>query len=370
MQTKIKSKKRVFVGLSGGVDSAVAAALLQKRGFDVHGVFLREYDLSLSDSMRDRIACSQEDDRASAVAVAAHINTPFEEWDFRRAYKKEVVDYLFDEYRKGNTPNPDVMCNTYVKFGLFLKEAIKRDADFIATGHYARKLESRIANRESRRFKLATARDSNKDQTYFLYTLTQQQLAHCLFPLGNMTKPEVRAYAKKIGLPNWDKKDSQGVCFVGKIAMRDFLQTKLKVKKGPLMTSDGTIVGTHDGAQYYTIGQRHGIGYGGGGTPYYVVGKDVKKNTVTVAQGERNLELFAKELTCSDVHWISGRTPTFPFRCMARIRYRQPLQQCTLVFVTGSSFLVTFQKPQRAVTSGQAIVFYKGHQCLGGGIIQ
>ncbi len=358
-------KRKVFVGLSGGVDSAVAAALLKKRGLDVTGVFLREYDLSMSKSMRDQIACTQEDDRANAIAVAAHLDIPFEEWDFRHAYKKHVVDYLFDEYAAGGTPNPDVMCNKHIKFGLFLERALKRGADFIATGHYAKVRGKRL---EVRGLELRIAKDTNKDQTYFLYTLTQAQLARCLFPLGDMTKPEVRTCAKSIGLPNWNRKDSQGVCFIGNIAMKDFLQTKLKGKKGLLMTSDGDVVGTHDGARYYTTGQRHGIGAGGGSEPYYVTGKDMKKNIVFVARGEKNPELFKKELVATQINWISGTAPALPFRCKARIRYRQPLENCRLE-VSGARLEVGFEKPQRAVTPGQAIVFYTGATCLGGGII-
>lgn len=354
-------KRKVFVGLSGGVDSAVAAALLKQQGYSVRGVFLREYDLSMSDAMRDQIQCSQEDDRAQAVAVTAFLDIPFEEWDFRKEYGEKVVATMLKSYARGTTPNPDVMCNKHIKFGLFLKEARKRGGDCIATGHYVKNVSSH---------KLCIAKDTNKDQSYFLYTLSQAQLKYCLFPLGKITKPEVRAIAKKIGLPNWNRKDSQGVCFIGKIGMKDFLQTKVPVKKGKLITVEGEQVGTHDGAAYFTIGQRHGIGYGGGGKPYYVVGKDMKKNTVTVAQGEKNPALFAKKLECGNVHWISGTAPSFPLRARARIRYRQPLQLCQVVGgVRSGRVRVVFDKKQRAITPGQAIVFYKGKECLGGGVI-
>lgn len=362
-------KKKVFVGLSGGVDSAVAAALLMRRGYAVVGVFLREYDMSLSENLRDSLACTQEADRASAVAVAAHLDIPFEEWDFRKEYGRDVVQYLVRGYRGGRTPNPDIMCNKHIKFGLFLERAVKQGADYIATGHYVRKIDSGFRIQDSRTYRLRIAKDKNKDQSYFLYTLTQKQLAHCLFPLGSKTKPEVREYAKKIGLPNWSRKDSQGICFIGNIAMKEFLKTAIPPRQGILQMDDGEVIGSHDGASYFTIGQRHGIGYAGGGEPCYVIATDVKKNTVTVAKGADHPALSRKELICSRVHWISGKKPLTPFRCKARIRYRQPLQACRLE-VRGKRFEVVFDNPQRAITPGQAIVFYRGTEMLGGGIIE
>lgn len=375
---KVLKKNKIYVGLSGGVDSAVAAALLKKEGYDVIGVFLREYDISLAASLKDALECTQEADRQSALAVAGSLDIPFEMWDFRSAYHRHVVEYLFSEYKRGRTPNPDVMCNKHIKFGLFLDKALKKGADFIATGHYVRIASTlKQVARDCRvaTYTLKQAKDKNKDQSYFLYTLTQKQLSRCLFPLGNLSKPEVRTLARKMKLPNWGRKDSQGICFIGKIAMKDFLKTRIPAKGGKLLTASGEVIGTHDGAAYFTIGQRHGLGYGGGGSSLYVVSTDVKKNIVVVAP-EKDPLLYRKELECSSVHWISGIPPSFPLRVRARIRYRQPLQNCTVEkkktkVKNGTRYLlrVTFDKPQRAVTPGQAIVFYSRSEMIGGGII-
>ncbi len=376
-QANTPLKRKVFVGISGGVDSAVAAALLKNQGYDVRGVFLREYDLSLPGAFADAVECTQEGDRQSALAVAAALDIPFEEWDFRKTYQQEVVRSMVREYKAGRTPNPDIMCNSVIKFGLFLNRAVKEGADFVATGHYA-KIGCRVkgvgySSRKlnAKRYTLDAARDSAKDQTYFLYTLGQEQLKYCLFPIGGYEKAEVRAMAKRFNLPNWNRKDSQGICFIGKLSMKDFLKSAIKPKQGKLIMRDGSVVGTHDGAWYYTIGQRHGIGSRGGSDPLYVVGKDVKKNIVFVDHQEPSSALYAKELVCSDVHWISGKQPKLPFTCLARIRYRQPLQRCTIskFKVTSSKLQVMFRLQQRAMSPGQSIVFYKGRTCLGGGII-
>ncbi len=247
---KKQGASRIYVALSGGVDSAVAAALLKREGHTVVGVFMREYDLDLTGPFFEKIVCTQTGDRQSALMVATHLDIPFKEWDFRKGYKKNVVDYLVREYRKGRTPNPDVFCNQKIKFGLFIKKAREEGADAIATGHYARVTESRIKNQELRIYKLCIAKDLNKDQSYFLYTLTQEQLRYSLFPVGEYTKPEVRRLAKKFRLPNWDRKDSQGVCFIGKLPMKEYLKTRIPHKPGPLITVDGKAVGNHEGAWY------------------------------------------------------------------------------------------------------------------------
>ncbi len=362
-QSNTPLKRKVFVALSGGVDSAVAAALLVQAGHDVVGVFMREYDLSLAFPFAEEIRCTQTGDRQSAIAVATHFGIPFREWDFRALYKKEVVDYLVREYRAGRTPNPDIMCNQKIKFGRFLDRARREGANCIATGHYA-KIASSL--RDKKNFQLLKAKDKNKDQTYFLYTLTQEQLRYTQFPIGGYTKPEVRKLAKKFGLPNWDRKDSQGVCFIGKLPMKEFLKTKVKPMNGPLRTLDGKDIGIHEGAWYYTIGQRHGIGFGGGSKQYYVVGKDMKKNIVFVSAGDNTPALYKKELLFTDAHWVSGTSPKLPFICSARIRYRQSLETA-IMYPRGR---VDFKKVQRAITPGQAVVFYKGSACLGGGTIK
>jgi tRNA-specific 2-thiouridylase len=365
---KVKKNNKVFVAMSGGVDSSVAAALLKKQGYDVRGVFMRQFELfDIDSTYTSLMQCSQKEDRASAQSAARALHIPFEVWDFRNIYHKKVVEYLFAEYKAGRTPNPDCMCNTYVKFGAFLSRAKKEGGAYIATGHYVKK----GTDKRSRIHSLTIAKDTQKDQSYFLYSLTQKQLHNCLFPLGNYTKSEVRNIAKKMHLPNWDRKDSQGICFVGDIPMREFLRARIPPRVGPVVTTEGNGIGMHEGAAYYTIGQRHGLGVPGGDAPYYVAAIDMKKNTLIVARGQKNPALFKKELLCKKIHWVFGHAPVFPFLCNARIRYRQSLQACTVRKAQSiSTVRVAFSKPQRAITPGQAIVFYRGKTMLGGGIIQ
>lgn len=376
---KSKKQKTVFIALSGGVDSAVAAGLLKKHGYNVVGVFMRQFDIAnVNKKDAEKLSCSWEFDRRSALSAAAVLNIPFKEWDFRKQYHKEVVDYMFREYKAGRTPNPDIMCNQHIKFDAFLQKALRQGADYIATGHYVRRKEVRISgpvgNGElGKIYALHQARDKNKDQSYFLYTLTQKQLRYCLFPLGDYIKSDVRKLAKKFGLPQWDKKDSQGICFVGDIPMIDYLRTKIPAKVGVLMALDGTVVGKHLGSSYYTIGQRHGLGFEGGSAPYYVVGKDMKKNIVFVARGDASA-LYKRDIAVSNIHWISGAQPLLPYSCHGRVRYRQPLQKAMIELrkksmIHHSEFIIRFEKPQRAVTPGQSFVFYKGQEMLGGGII-
>ena len=381
MAMKRKSiRKKVFVGMSGGVDSSVTAALLKERGFDVTGVHIKMW----SDP---EIPCNFKEDREDAIRVAAHLGIPFETWDFTKEYREEVVDYMIREYREGRTPNPDVMCNRHIKFGAFLERALERGADAVATGHYVRlEPEFPIINSQFSKYsksiensleivncKLKIAKDMNKDQSYFLWVLTQEQLKHSLFPIGEYAKPEVRALAKKFGLPTAEKEESQGICFIGEIDLNQFLKKYIPVSRGRVLTTSGKDVGEHEGLQFYTIGQREGLGIGGG-IPYYVASKDFLTNTLVVAEGPYDEVLFQQEALVTDVNWISGQAPELPFQCEARIRYRQPLQSCWIEKSEirnpkSETINVRFTTPQRAVTPGQSIVFYAGEEMIGGGII-
>ena len=344
--------------MSGGVDSSVTVALLKEQGYDVVGVHIKMW----SDPS---IPCNFKEDRYDAMRAAEKIGIPFQTWDLTEEYRTAVVEYMIREYAAGRTPNPDVMCNRHVKFGVFLRRALEAGADFVATGHYAR-----IRNQESGIRSLDAARDKNKDQSYFLWTLGQEQLKHCLFPIGEYTKPEVREIARKFSLPTAEKKDSQGICFIGEIDLNAFLKKHIPMRPGLIVTTAGRIVGEHDGLAFYTIGQREGLGIGGG-IPYYVAAKDATANTLVVAEGPYDKNLFRQELAVMDVNWISGSAPpSGGFRCEARIRYRQPLQKCTVNLQPTTYKLQTiFDEPQRAVTPGQSIVFYRGEEMLGGGII-
>lgn len=351
-----RNRKTIFVALSGGVDSSVAAALLNERGFDVRGVHIKMW----SDP---KIPCTTKEDRYDAMRVAAKLNIPFETWDFTAEYRNAVVDYMIHEYAAARTPNPDVMCNREIKFGAFLNRAIERGADYIATGHYVRLMRNSL--------KLKIAKDTNKDQSYFLWTLTQQQLARCLFPIGQYLKAEVRELARKFDLPTAEKKDSQGLCFMGKINVSQFLKEYVPERRGEIFTTANKKVGEHSGLGFYTIGQRHGIRIGGGG-PYYVAAKDFTANRLIVAEGNADPNLYKNELTATHANWISGKAQKLPLQCEARIRYRQPLQKCAVrtLPTAGYQLQAIFDRPQRAVASGQSIVFYKGDEMLGGAIIE
>ena len=362
---KISQKKKVFVGLSGGVDSSVSAALLQKAGFDVHGVFIKVWQPDFWGG------CTMKEDRLDAMRVCAKLKIPFFTLDLEKEYKKEVVDYMIAEYKAGRTPNPDVMCNKYVKFGGFFDWAMKMGADYVATGHYA-KIAVKGLKSKDKEYLLLAGDDKNKDQSYFLWTLTQKQLSKTLFPVGDLEKPEVRKLAKEFGLETATKKDSQGLCFIGKVEMADFLKHFIKTVQGDVLNEKGEIIGRHEGAELYTIGQRHGFEINKNSPndqKSFVITKNIQDNTITVLSNPLDVEnkLF-KEIKVKNVNWTLGTEPDIKKEYSARIRYRQPLEKCRLE-CQGPTMTVKFQKPQKAVTSGQSIVIYDGGVCLGGGII-
>jgi tRNA-specific 2-thiouridylase len=352
-------KKKVYVGLSGGVDSSVSAALLQKAGYDVSGVFIKVWQPDLGE-------CSQKQDRLDAMRVCAKLDIPFFTLDLEDEYKREIVDYMIAEYKAGRTPNPDVMCNKYIKFGGFFDWAMRQGADFVATGHYAQVKEIDGI------FELRAGADKNKDQSYFLWTLTQKQLSRTLFPIGHLLKPEVRKLAEKFGLITAIKKDSQGLCFIGKIDMKEFLKLYIKEKKGKVLDEQGKIIGEHDGAYYLTIGQRHGFTITKktpGDMPYYVIAKDAVKNTITVSQKPPTSDAASNVVEIKKVNWTLGEQPDLSKTYSARLRYRAPLEKCILR-ENKNGVELHFEHPQKAVTEGQSAVIYDEEICLGGGIIE
>lgn len=389
-------KKRVVVGLSGGVDSSVAAYLLLQQGYDVIGMFMKNWH---DDSVTISNECPWLDDSNDAMIVAQHLGIPFQAIDLSAEYKTRIVDYMFAEYQRGRTPNPDVLCNREIKFDIFLNAALKLGADFVATGHYARRAE--IQTGQKTIYQLLGGKDPNKDQSYFLCQLTQEQLSRSLFPVGELLKPEVRAIAKEAGLVTADKKDSQGLCFVGKVHLPEFLQQRLQPKKGKVIevpaeasafsngyaaddlvglstpytleASYGSIVGEHNGAHYYTIGQRKGLNIGGHARPLFVIGTNTDENIIYMGMGEDHPGLYRKGLFIpnTDEHWIRadlklavGDSATYD----ARIRYRQKLESCTL-YKKEEGLYIIFDRPQRSITPGQFAAWYKGEELIGSGVI-
>ena len=353
---------KVMLGISGGVDSSVAALLLQQAGHQVEGLFMQNWEED------DRGGpCTSDADRKDAVAVCGRLGIPFHARNFAAEYWDGVFEHFLAEYRAGRTPNPDVLCNREIKFKTFLDEARALGADKIATGHYAR------VDRIDGRYRLLRARDANKDQSYFLHALGQQALAATLFPLGSIEKSEVRELARRAALPTHAKKDSTGICFIGERDFRQFLSQYIPARPGEMRTPEGTLIGEHQGVMYYTLGQRNGLGIGGrqgaSGEAWFVVGKDVPANVLYVAQGGENHWLQSRRLRTEPVHWIAGAAPAEAFRCTARTRYRQADQDCE-VSVGEGGVEVRFDHPQRAVTPGQSVVFYAGEVCLGGAVIR
>lgn len=356
-------KKKVFVGLSGGVDSSVSAALLQKEGYDVTGVFIKTWHPNF-------LPCTWKDDRRDAMAVAAHLGIPFLTFDAEAEYKKEVADAFLADYARGRTPNPDVLCNKHVKFGAFLKFAKEQGADFVATGHYARNLETRRPSGESV-FSLLAGIDKNKDQSYFLWMLGADELKHILFPVGDLEKPRVRELAREFGLPTAEKKDSQGVCFLGELNMKEFLKRYVSPKKGEVLNEKGDSIGHHDGAIFHTLGERRGFTITKKGTndaPYYVIAKDMAKNTITVSHREAGELPAEKEYALENLNWI-GETPAKTERFDVRYRYRGALLPGSFMPNGDGSSKVVFENMPEPVARGQSVVFYRGEELKGGGIV-
>lgn len=352
----------VIVGVSGGVDSSVAALLLARAGGPVAGLFMQNWEED------ERFGpCRAEQDRTDAVAVCARLGLPFHARNFAVQYWDQVFEHFLAEYRAGRTPNPDVLCNREIKFKTFLERAQALGAARIATGHYAR------TACVDGRWRLLRGRDADKDQSYFLYALGQQQLAATLFPIGDLQKPAVRELARDAALPTHAKKDSTGICFIGERDIREFLGRYIPAQAGEIRHPEGARVGEHSGVWYYTLGQRGGLGIGGrrdsNGDAWYVVGKDVAANVLYAVQGNANAWLLSHRLVASRLEWVDGAAPAGEFRCTAKTRYRQADQSCR-VLVQGDACIVHFDEPQRAVTPGQSVVFYDGETCLGGGIIE
>ncbi|EZQ20138.1 tRNA 2-thiouridine(34) synthase MnmA [Pseudomonas sp. G11-1] len=361
-QTKTPSQTRVIVGMSGGVDSSVSAALLLEQGYQVEGLFMKNWD---EDDGTEY--CTAREDLADAQAVSDRLGIKLHTANFAAEYWDNVFEHFLEEYKAGRTPNPDILCNREIKFKAFLDYALMLGADLIATGHYTRRAE-----RDGQTL-LLRGLDANKDQSYFLHAVGGEQLARTLFPVGELEKPEVRRIAEKYQLATARKKDSTGICFIGERRFTDFLKQYLPAQPGEIETTDGQVIGRHHGLMYHTIGQRQGLGIGGlqgaSDDPWYVLRKDLERNVLVVGQGNEHPWLFSSALACSNIYWVNPLDITEPMRLTAKVRYRQPDQACTLER-TADGYLIRFDEPQRAVTPGQSIVLYQDDVCLGGGVIE
>ena len=408
-----KQKQKVLVAMSGGVDSSVAAALLLRDGYQVTGAFMRQTSASSVEPWSEegiKTVCTWKKDRRDALRVAAKLGMPLITMDFEKEYKELVIKYMFDEYKAGRTPNPDVLCNKHIKFGVWLDAAKQLGYDYLATGHYAQITKTQKHKNTKTQYLLLQAKDKNKDQTYFLHQLNQKQLARALFPIGKYLKSEVRSLARRFDLPTAEREESMGICFVGEVPMKEFLQTRITQKRGKITLTDGTVVGEHEGLAFYTIGQRHfgmqnavtashrqwaGSRSGGDGRdpaqggkfkmqkgdmkPLFVVEKRMKSNELVVGY-EDDPALYRQEVVVGGVNWIAGQPPKFPLQCRVRLRHRQPMQVAEIrnwpacagrkLEIVGERVTVYFKKPQKAVTPGQFAVFYRAEECLGGGVIQ
>ncbi len=349
-------KKTVVVGMSGGVDSSVSALLLKNQGYRVIGLFMKNWEETDESGV-----CNSAKEYEDVARVCERLEIPYYSVNFVQEYRESVFEQFLADYRAGLTPNPDVLCNREIKFKVFLEKAFALGADFLATGHYCR-LDGR--NR------LLKGSDPEKDQSYFLHAVGQKSFEKVLFPVGHLTKKEVREIARQNGLATSEKKDSTGICFIGKRDFKPFLSQYIGIQPGNFETLDRQIVGSHDGTAFYTIGQRKGMGLGGEGDAWYVVGKDIPRNVVYVERGALHPALYADDLTADSFTWISEPPPSYPYRCRAKIRYRQQDQACLLHTPINGKAWIEFDEPQRAATPGQSIVFYEGDLCLGGGMIR
>ncbi len=344
----------VVVGMSGGVDSSVTALLLKQRGFRVIGMFMKNWE-------EEGGQCSSASDFEDVVKVCAQLDIPYYAVNFVKEYQTQVFSHFLAELEAGFTPNPDILCNREIKFKAFLEKALGLGADYLATGHYCRKSEAS---------ELLKGTDPHKDQSYFLYTLSSPLLEKVLFPIGHLHKTEVRRIAKEHGLATCEKKDSTGICFIGKRDFKEFTGRYLGYKPGNFENLKGEVVGRHDGIAFYTIGQRKGLKIGGPGEAWFVVGKDIARNVVIIEQGKDHPSLYKGELVATSLSWVSGTAPVAPYLCSAKVRYRQPEQPCCIEKIESGRAIIRFSAPQRAITPRQSIVFYEGDRCLGGGIIE
>lgn len=360
---KPHAKKKVIIGLSGGVDSSVAAYLLLQQGYTVEGMFMKNWEWDDTETY-----CSAEQDLTDASKVAEILGIPIHVSNFSKQYWDHVFQHFLDEYQAGRTPNPDILCNKEIKFKAFLETALAHKADYIATGHYAKVIHTETLSY------LCKARDTLKDQTYFLTMISQNALSKTLFPLGDYLKLDVRRIANECQFPNYNKKDSTGLCFIGERRFKPFLNEFLLAKPGPIHNTNGDTLGQHDGLMFYTLGQRQGLNIGGQKNsleaPWYVVDKDIPTNTLIVAQGNAHPRLYSQGLYCGPIHWIAEAKTEFPISCYAKIRYRQTEEPCLIGPMENGRYPILFSRPQRAITPGQYIVFYENEYCLGGSVIE